>query len=216
MDFGALPRDSERGEVVTGILLSGREERRKKALQCGCRLSWNVCASQIEFHAGVTRAEAQSLVKTARVDTTIVGRELDNPATPIPRTPDRPFHQAGSDPLTSQVVANPDPFHLSSPRALTRALKGQARNEGELHRSNHLPAEGRHDDFVIRMNRNCVEGFNLRRRKSGLRGRGREGIAPEQLNDRVQVVPVRRADFNGRRTGQIYSRGAIPKARIFR
>src|SRR5580658_7859642 len=75
-------------------------------------------ASQIELHPGVTRAEAQSLVETAGLDAALVGRELYQPATPIARTADRPFHQAGSDPLTSQVIANPDPFHLSSPRPL--------------------------------------------------------------------------------------------------
>ncbi len=117
-------------------------------------------ASQIEFHAGATRAEAQALVKTARIDAAIVGRQLHHPATPLPRAPDRPLHQAASDPLTAQIAADSDRFHLSSPRT----IKSQTRNERQLQRGNHFPAESSDDHFVIGMSRNRVEGFNLRRR----------------------------------------------------
>jgi len=72
-----------------------------------------------------------------------------------------------------------------------------------IRRADQLPAKLSHDDLVIRMSRNRVEGFELRGRKAGLLRRGRDGIAPQQLNDRIQIAPDSGSDFDFLRAGQI-------------
>lgn len=147
----------------------------------------------------MARAEAQPFIKTPRVNTALIRHQLHQPATTVPRAPYDPLHQARSNSIVSQIAANPDPFHLSSPRA----LKTQPRYERKLQRGDDLTIECRHYELVIRVSRNRVKGFDVGSPDARLLRRTREGVAEQQLNDCIQVAQAGGPDFNILRAGQI-------------
>lgn len=147
----------------------------------------------MKFHAGMACHESQPFIKTTCIETRTIRCQLYQAATPIARALDDPFHQACSNALAPEILANPDRFHLRPPRS----LRTQARNERKLQRCDDFAVQRSHHHFIIRMRRYGVEGFDLRRRCACLLiGRVlRKGIVQDQVDDCIQVLRDSPSDF---------------------
>ena len=131
----------------------------------------------------MARDEAEVLVEAVRVAPARVGGELDEPGAPLLRGAQRPAEQGLADPLAAQGRQGAHALDLRA----GRAAAGQARDDAQLQRADHLPAE-----LGDGLHLAAVGGHPRERRRVGREvatlTTGAEGVVGEQVDDGLEVL----------------------------
>src|SRR4051812_13993336 len=140
--------------------------------------------SELELESRVARCESEALVESVRFRPGDVRRELHKGAPASSRLVDRPLHDAGAEPGTPVIGA--DPYGLDLPAK--RATSGQTGDDRQLQGTDWLVLGDGNDQELIRVRVNIVEGAQVRIEVAGVVPGRAELVVCQHVHDRTDVV----------------------------
>lgn len=107
----------------------------------------------MQFHALVTRDKPERFVEAKRIRASLIGGELDDTATSFSGSSDRLANEGSTVTTSAGGFRNPYAFNHRPLPPLVR----EGRDIGDLHDSDQLVVDHRHDQFIVRVSIDQLE-----------------------------------------------------------